>query len=142
MSDSCGGCPYCEFPYEAQLPIKTDKGYVRETFEDTSDVWAVIDLIAQETKRLNQRKKNNFDIAESIISQIPFFTCYNHVIDEKYLKLMNRYIYCKEANVPAFDGSYGQQPSRWVQMFFIIKNALAKKNKMLKDKLEKEKKDV
>ena len=77
-------------------------------------------------------------MAKSIATQIPFFACLNHVRDEKYMKLLNQYIYCTEAGVPAYSGSYGEQPARWVQYFFIIKNALAKKSKMIQEKAKKD----
>ena len=118
MSDSCGGCPYCEFPYEAQIPVNTGNGYETREFKSQDDVWVVIDLIAQETKNFNEEQGKDFDLAKSITSQIPFFTCFNHIRDEKYLKLLNKYLYCTETGTPAHSGSYGEQPARWVQYFF------------------------
>ena len=138
MSDSCGGCQYCEFPYEAKLPVKTENGYETREFKSQDDVWAVIDLIAQETKGFNEERGKEFDVAKSIASQIPFFACLNHLREEKYLKLVNQYLYCIETNTPAYSGSYGEQPTRWVQYFFIIKNALAKKQNMIQEKMQRE----
>ena len=138
MSDSCGGCQYCEFPYEAQLPVKTENGYETREFKSQDDVWAVIDLIAQETKKFNEEKGKEFDVGKSIRSQIPFFTCFNHIRDEKYLKLLNKYLYCTETGIPAHNGCYGDQPARWVQYFFIIKNAMAKKQNMIQEKAKKD----
>ena len=134
MSDGCGGCPYCEFPYEAQIPVNTGNGYETREFRSQDDVWAGIDLIAQETKEFNEEKGKEFDVAKSIATQIPFFACFNHVRDEKHLKLMNKYIYCTETGTPAHSGDYGEQPARWVQYFFIIKNAMAKKMNTMKEK--------
>ena len=138
MSDGCGGCSYCEFPYEAQLPVKTEKGYEKRTFKKVSDVWAVINLIVQETKKFNSTRDKQFDIAKSVISQIPFFTCINHIRNEKYLKLLTKYLYCTETNTPAYSGSYGEQPATWIEYFFIIKNALAKKERNMQEKAGKE----
>ena len=138
MSDGCGGCQYCEFPYEAQIPVNTGNGYETREFISQDDVWAVIDLIAQETERFNKEKGKEFDVAKSIASQIPFFGCFNHIRDEKYLKLLNKYLYCTETGTPAYSGSYGDQPARWVQYFFIIKNAMAKKQNQLTEKAKKD----
>ena len=138
MSDSCGGCPYCEFPYEAQIPVNTGNGYETREFKSQDDVWAVIDLIAQETKNFNEEQGKDFDLAKSIRSQIPFFTCFDHIRDEKYLKLLNKYLYCTETGIPAHNGCYGEQPARWVQYFFIIKNAMAKKQNMIQEKAKKD----
>ena len=77
-------------------------------------------------------------MVKSIASQISFFTCFNHIRDEKYLKLLNKYLYCIETGTPAHKGSYGEQPARWVQYFFIIKNAMAKKMNNVKEKAKKD----
>ena len=138
MSNGCGGCQYCEFPYEAQLPVKTAQGYETKEFKSIDDIWAVIELIALETKRFNLEKGKDFDVGKSIRSQIPFFTCFNHIRDEKYLKLLNKYLYCTETGIPAHNGCYGEQPARWVQYFFIIKNAMAKKQNMIQEKAKKD----
>tara|TARA_R100001463_G_scaffold34903_1_gene76412 strand:- start:2923 stop:3354 length:432 start_codon:yes stop_codon:yes gene_type:complete len=138
MSDGCGGCPYCEFPYDAKLPIATKNGYETRTFENVYDVWQVIDLLKEETINFNEQQGKSFDIVESIIAQIPFFTCLNHIRNDKYLKLINKYLYCTETGTPAHKGDYGEQPARWVEYFFIIKNALAKKEKRMRDKATRE----
>ncbi len=137
MSSSCGGCSYCDFPYEAQLPVKTDKGYEKRTFNNVNDVWSVIDLIVQETKDFNEQKNKNFDVTMTVMTQIPFFTCINHLRDKKYLRLLNKYMYCTETGTPAYNGSYGEQPAKWVEYFFVIKNVLAKKEKQIRDKVER-----
>jgi len=138
LSDSCGGCPYCEFPYEAQIPVKTENGYETREFKSQDDVWVVIDLITQETIKFNKEKGKEFDVVKSIASQIPFFTCFNHIRDKKHLKLLNKYLYCIETGTPAHNGGYGEQPARWVQYFFIIKNAMAKKQNMMQEKAKKD----
>ena len=138
MSDSCGGCQYCEFPYEAQIPVNTGNGYETREFISQNDVWAVIDLIAQETTKFNEEQRKECDVGKSIASQIPFFTCFNHIRDEKYIKLFNKYMYCTETGTPAHSGSYGEQPARWIQYFFIIKNAMAKKMNTMKEKAKKD----
>ena len=138
MSDSCGGCQYCEFPYEAKIPVNTGNGYETREFKSQDDVWAVIDLIAQETKNFNEKQGKEFDVGKSIRSQIPFFTCFNHIRDEKYVKLLNKYLYCTETGIPAHKGDYGDQPAKWVQYFFIIKNAMAKKQSQIKEKAKKD----
>ncbi len=138
MSDGCGGCSYCEFPYDAKLPIATENGYETRTFENVDDVWQVISLLREEAINFNEQQGKSFDIVESIIAQIPFFTCLNHIRNDKYLKLINKYLYCTETGTPAHKGDYGEQPAIWVEYFFIIKNALAKKEKRMRDKATRE----
>ena len=82
-------------------------------------------------------KGNEFDIAKSVNAQLPFFACRNVVLDNQHQKDIQRYIYCKEFGVPAYKGAYGDQPAKWVDKAFVIKNALAKKEKDLIDESRK-----
>jgi len=50
----------------------------------------------------------------------------------------HHHLYCTETGTPAHSGSYGEQPARWVQYFFIIKNTMAKKQKMIQEKAKKD----
>ncbi len=138
MSESCGGCQYCEFPYKAQLPVKVNGNYEIREFKSKEDIWSVIDLIIEETIELNKVQGNEFDITSNVKAQIPFFTCFNHIRDKKYTKLINRYVYSIETGTPAYKGSYGEQPAKWIEYFFIIKHALAKKEKDMYDKVKNE----
>jgi len=70
-----------------------------------------------------------FDITSTVNAQLPFFACRNILIDKKTQKDIERYIYCKEFGIQPFKGSYGQQPAKWVDRAFIIKNAFAKMEK-------------
>ena len=90
-------------------------------------------MIIAETKEVNEEQGREFDIAQSVVSQMPFFACMNIFFDNKIQKDIQRYIYCKEFGVPAYSGSYGEQPAKWVEKSFVIKNAFAKKEKDLID---------
>ena len=132
LGKGCGGCPYCDFPYKAQIPISIDgKREIRE-FKSKKDVWNVIELLIKEVLDVNA-EGNNFDIAKSISAQIPFFACPSSIYDRSIQKDIQRYIYCKELNVPPYEGCYGSQPFLWVERFFIIKSALAKYEKGIID---------
>ena len=50
-------------------------------------------------------KGNEFDIAKSVNSQLPFFSCRNKILKNEYQKDIQRYIYCKEFGVPAYNGA-------------------------------------
>ena len=124
------------------MPVKTDKGYESRTFNNIDDVWNVIGLVIEETKDMNEKTGRGFDLVKSMIAQIPFFTCPNHIRDLKYLKLINQYLYCVETGTPAYPGSYGEQPVRWIEHFFIIKNAIAKKQQSMQDEAKREAKNA
>ena len=103
---------------------------VREirTFKCDEDVWQVIDLLILEVQESNEKGKE-FDIAKSVNAQLPFFCCRNIVQSRKHQKDIERYIYCEQFGISPYRGSYGEQPAKWVDKAFIIKNALAKKQR-------------
>ena len=90
---------------------------------------------------MNKETGNEFDVNTSVSSQLPFFACLNHIRDSRYLKLLHKYLYCTETGTPAYSGSYGEQPARWVEHFFIIKNSLAKKERQMQEKARREAKN-
>ena len=89
----------------------------------------VVDLIIAETKQVNEEQGKDFDVANSVVAQMPFFACNNVFFDNKIQKDIQRYIYCEKFGIPPYKGSYGEQPARWVGRAFAIKAALAKKEK-------------
>ena len=44
-------------------------------------------------------------------------------------KDIERYIYCEQFGISPYQGSYGEQPAKWVDRAFTIKSVLAKKEK-------------
>ena len=78
-------------------------------------------------------KGKEFDIARSVNSQLPFFTCRNRILKTEHQKDIQRFIYCKEFGVPAYSGAYGDQPAKWVEKSFVIKKALAKQEQGMID---------
>ena len=119
------------------MPILIDG--VRETrvFTCEDDVWDVIDLLIEEVYENNEKGKE-FDLAKSINAQLPFFTCKNIILDKGIQKDIQRYLYCNECNVPPYKGDYGEQPALWVDKYFLIKKALAKRENTMINKSKKE----
>ena len=117
---------YHAYPYKAQIPIAIDGKYQTRTFESKEDVDAVIELLIDEVKQTN-KEGNNFNIAQSIVKQLPFFACPNVLVDKNSLKDISRYIYSTEFGVSPYQGSYGEQPHRWVEKSFLIKNIIGRK---------------
>ena len=127
LGSPCEGCEYHTFPYEAEVPVIVNGKRERKIFTSKKDVWDIVDLIVKETEELNITQGRDFDIASSVLSQAPFFTCTNVFMDSKIQKEFQRYIYCEQFGVQPYSGSYGDQPAEWVRLAFIIKKALAKK---------------
>ena len=90
--------------------------------------------MAEECEEVNANEGCDFDVTESVQAQIPFFTCSNHLLDANYQEDIKRYLYCTEVNIPPYEGSYNEQPYKWIEKFFIIKKALAKREKRMLDK--------
>ena len=93
------------------------------------DVWAVADLIIDETTQVNEKQNKSFDVAESLVAQIPFFACPSKFMDISLNADIERYVYCEKFNIPPFEGDYDNQPAKWVRRAFAIRAALAKKEK-------------
>ena len=125
MFEACQGCMYEEYPYKAQIPVLIKGNRPTWEFKSNKDIWKVIDLIIQETNEHNA-KGNQFDIASTVQAQLPFFTCVNRIFDKESQKDIQRYLYCEKFHIPAYKGSYGEQPCLWVEKTSIIRNAFAK----------------
>ena len=82
----------------------------------------------------NNKKGKEFDVSQSVNAQLPFFTCRNYFISKEIQQDIERYIYCKELGISPYRGSYGEQPAKWVDRFFIIKNSMAKREQNILEK--------
>ena len=129
IDGNCEGCPYHVYPYTAQSPVMENGKYITKEFCSDKDVWSVIDLIIEETNTVNKEQKKSFDIANSVSAQIPFFACTNKVLNQKMQNDIARYVYCDKFKMPAYKGSYGDQPYRWVKKSIILGNIINKKQK-------------
>lgn len=98
------------------------------------DVWNVVDLLIEEVKDFNQDESGDFDVDKSLIKQLPFFCCTNVFYTHAIKRDIERYSYCKENNVSPYNGSYGDQPAKWVDKYFIMKSAFAKQESMMIEK--------
>ena len=102
-------------------------------FTSDKDVWDVIDLLIDETEQANYEGKS-FNIAESVMAQLPFFACNNLILNKDAQKDISRYIYSKDFGISPYKGSYGEQPQRWIEKSFIIKNLIERqKSKAMKN---------
>jgi hypothetical protein len=96
------------------------------------DVWSVIDLIIEETKEANL-KGGSFNIGESVMAQLPFFACKDIMLDKQAQKDIARFIYSRNFGISPYEGGYGEQPQKWVEKSFLLKNLLERqKSKAMK----------
>jgi len=117
---------YHTYPYKARIPIVIDGQYETRTFTSKNDVDAVIELLIEEVRQKN-KEGSNFSVAESVVKQLPFFTCPNVLLDKQSQKDISRYVYAKQFGIPPYKGSYGEQPQKWVEKSFLIKSTIEKK---------------
>lgn len=94
-------------------------------------------MLISETNEINEQGKE-FDIASSISAQLPFFACNNIFIDKGYQNDISQYVYCMDFGISPYNGSYGDQPKKWVDKYFIIKNATNKVQEKMNRKAQKE----
>ena len=117
---------YHTYPYKARIPILIDGKYETRIFTSKKDIDSVIKLLINEVKEINKEGKN-FNIAESIVKQLPFFACINTLLDKQSQKDISRYIYSEQFGISPYKGSYGEQPSKWVEKSFLIKSIIERK---------------
>ena len=124
---------YHEYPYKAQIPILIEGKYETRTFTSNDEVWDVIRLLIDETKQ-HIKEGSNLHIAESVMAQLPFFTCTNMVMDENAQKDISRFMYARQFRISPYKGSYGEQPKKWVEKSFLLSHLLERqKAKVIKN---------
>ena len=83
-------------------------------------------MLIQEIKDNNKESGKTFDVAQSLVYQIPHFACINFFLKDEYQKDVAKYSLSKNHNIPAHSGCYGDQPLRWVKKLFLIESAIQK----------------
>ena len=124
---------YHEYPYKAKIPILIEGKYETRTFTSNNEVWDIIRLLVDEAKQ-HIKEGSNLHIAESVMAQLPFFSCSNMLIDAKAQKDITRFMYAKQFNTSPYKGSYGEQPKKWVDKTFLLTHLLERqKSKAIKN---------
>ena len=88
------------------------------------DVWYVINLLKEELEEHNETAEKKFELHQTIKSHLPFFACPNNFISKEYQRDIQRYTYCKKMKVPPYEGSYGNQPKKWIDKCNVIEKML------------------
>jgi len=117
---------YHTYPYKAQIPILIDGKYQTRMFTSSKDVEAIMELLVDEVKE-NNAKGSSFNIAESVVKQLPFFACPNVLLNSQAQKDISRYVYSQQFGISPYKGTYGEQPYKWVEKSFLIKKVIERK---------------
>ena len=117
---------YHTYPYKAQIPILIDGKYQTRMFTSNEDVEAIMKLLVDEVKE-NNAKGSSFNIAESVVKQLPFFACPNVLLNSQAQKDISRYVYSQQFGISPYKGTYGEQPYKWVEKSFLIKKVIERK---------------
>ena len=114
---------YHEYPYKAQIPVLIDGKYETRTLTSDDEVWDIIRLLIDETQE-HINEGSNLHIAESVMAQLPFFTCTNMVMDNQSQKDIARFMYARQFKISPYSGSYGEQHKKWVEKSFLLNNLI------------------
>jgi hypothetical protein len=117
---------YHTYPYKARIPILIDGKYETRMFTSNDDVKAIMELLVDEVKE-NNAKGSSFNIAESVVKQLPFFACPNVLLNSQAQKDISRYVYSQQFGISPYKGTYGEQPQKWVEKSFLIKSIIERK---------------
>lgn len=117
---------YHTYPYKAQIPILIDGKYETRMFTSNDDVEVIMELLVDEVKE-NNAKGSSFNIAESVVKQLPFFACPNVLLNSQAQKDISRYVYSQQFGISPYKGTYGEQPYKWVEKSFLIKKVIERK---------------
>jgi hypothetical protein len=117
---------YHTYPYKARIPILIDGKYETRMFTSNDDVKAIMELLVDEVKE-NNAKGSSFNIAESVVKQLPFFACPNVLLNSQAQKDISRYVYSQQFGINPYKGTYGEQPQKWVEKSFLIKSIIERK---------------
>jgi hypothetical protein len=117
---------YHTYPYKARIPILIDGKYETRMFTSNKDVEAIMELLVDEVKE-NNAKGSSFNIAESVVKQLPFFACPNVLLNSQAQKDISRYVYSQQFGINPYKGTYGEQPQKWVEKSFLIKSIIERK---------------
>ena len=136
IDQGCEGnnCRYHSFPYEIDSILSSDQRK-KVVFNNLHDVWNYVKLLQIESDE-HQKEGSNFNTLNNVSEQLPFFMCPNNVIDENSQKDISRYIYTKETGTQPYSGSYGDTPKKWIQKYFIIKQAMMMRENKLRAKAQ------
>lgn len=83
----------------------------------------MVELLIEETKQANLEGKS-FNIAESVMAQLPFFACTNFILNKEAQKDISRFVYSRDFGISPYPGNYGEQPQKWIEKSFIMKNLI------------------
>ena len=117
---------YHTYPYKARIPILIDGKYETRMFTSNEDVEVIMELLVDEVKE-NNAKGSSFNIAESVVKQLPFFACPNVLLNSQAQKDISRYVYSQQFGISPYKGTYGEQPQKWVEKSFLIKSIIERK---------------
>ena len=59
-----------------------------------------------------------------VFHQLPYFCCPNYILEKEIQEDIQRYSYCEDTGTQPYPGNYGDVPSKWLSIHFILKNAI------------------
>lgn len=93
------------------------------TYDSKDDVWEMIRDLYAESKEI--KSDDSYDPLVDVFNQLPYFCCPNIILDNEIQKDIQRYMYCSDTGTPPYPGNYGDVPSKWMNIHFVLRNAIA-----------------
>ena len=123
---------YSSFPYEFDGIIPEEDGSKkRETINNKEDIMDYAIRLKRESEDLNG---NGSDALVAVFEQLPFFCCFSNLFDSDCQEDIEKYLYCNETSTPAYPGTYSDTPRILIKKYYVIKTALALREKLLRDR--------
>ena len=107
-------------------------GYITKVFYTKKDIE---DALEKHSKyALENNSGTEIGKFAMIYTEYLRYGCANFLIDSKIQKDIAKYFYCLDFNTPAYSGTYGKQPNKWIEKYYIIKQAVSKKEQIEMEK--------
>ena len=125
------------FPYEFDGIIpELDGSKKKVVINNKEDIMDYALKLKQESEDLNG---SGPDTLVAVFEQLPFFCCFSNIFDSDCQGDIEKYLYCNETSTPAYSGTYNDTPKIWIRKYYIIKTALALREKLSRDKVNEAK---
>ena len=134
IDQRCEGCNWHKFPYSFKNILSGSENAIVK-IKNIDDIWIYIRKLEIESWEM-QKMGNKLSILDSIWDQLPFFCCPNQVLNRDMQKDISKYIFSKDAHVPVYPGSYGDQPKLWIDKYNIIKSAFNTRRELHERKIK------
>ena len=107
-------CSFHNYPYKAVSVINGKQIIIK----NEEDLWEQIMEVYKDCEKSPSGKNKYQDL--DLFDCLSFFACPNNIFCADSLSTIRRYTYCKDTKTLPYEGSYGSQPKKWVDKYFLL----------------------